>query len=641
MSIQIIDSDALCLIFKQLNTNSIINYRLVDKYGDIIVRQILLKVIPLIITNKIIDDQLKPFEYIETIDLKMCRQITNEGLKYLKNTKTINLRGCHKITDDGLNYLESVTNINLSGCFNVTNEGIKKLKNIKYVDLSWNNKFQNNDHLISNKNDNVSKQNITIPNILINKSNTIDFGYSLKIKRNNAIDKNNTNDKNKLIEDKLINKQIPDEYNVNFEFHSYISPKVFGIPNEHNAKYLLYKRQKIFEKIYDEKFAIKQYADNTLENYTQLLPNIKLYNEENALNRLYKINPYIKTFCIKLNQAKLDVLIAGSTGLYCVWNNTNYEPGDIDIYIKKLEIKNLQLIEDIIYQTFDISSLIVVRAPLTMTFYIQTISGKIYTIQLNMLYIESWAQIFVTYHSDIPCIGYEISTNKFVYLKGRWNNILTRNVHYFSNILNFDTESTLQYATHKYKDRGFKCQPIIISSDIKYHDGNYDKKNRNIKNYMNHLNLIEHLMLKYYQIACSPSDPSDEIKDDRIDLTYLPAILYDKYQGKDQYAFASSIIHLYNETEIILPIVYLSVFMIEKHIENAEKYLDFGIARKYFNESKSIRIGNIKCKNQYIGIKCLCGKYVSFIAMMNRGSICCRNNYRIFQEFHKRKMFII
>ncbi len=159
--------------------------------------------------------------------------------------------------------------------------------------------------------------------------------------------------------------------------------------------------KKLFNKIYDENLSVKYDADKLLMNYQDLLPNKNLYSYEDALKRFYNINPYMKIFCDKVKESKLDVLVGGSIGLYSVYN-VNYKHGDIDIYIKNFKNQDLCILENIIYQSFDIESLIIIRKPITLTFYIQTKDEFLYNIQLNILNPISWSQVLCSHDVIIP-----------------------------------------------------------------------------------------------------------------------------------------------------------------------------------------------------------------------------------------------
>lgn len=601
--------DVLVQIF---DSHSVMTYMILSKNTYQFAKEILVGCIPIICNNKITDESLKNLKNVKFIDLRMCRQISDHGLVNLSNAIIINLRGCHKITDMGISYLKSVQKINISGCFKITYNGLSNLKNLNYVDVSWTNikkkiinirQFIKVDNLINNNTDNI-------PIMLLNRYNKINFGNPVFIDLNiNFINKKPSSI---IASDKEISKKVPDGYHVKFNnitTEAGLVRNYCGEENDKNISYMLYKRQKLFKKIYNDEFEINDNVDSLLKNYVDLLPHHLLLSNSNAINRLHKINPSIELFCRKIREAKLNVLIGGSAGLYCVWTDATFKPNDLDVYILDLIPSHFQLLEDIIYQTFDIVSLIVVRSPLTMTFYVQIENGTIYNIQLNLLKIKSWSQLFVTYHTDLTCIGYEILTDRFIYMKGRWENILTKKVHYFSNILNFDSGHSLYDASWKYMNRNFNCHAISIDDN----NTNLRPKNLQIQSF------IEKLVHKFYDIVCSPS--ADNIKDDRLDISYLPNVIYYKYKDYHDRAIASTVAHLYDPSIIPISIVYLSVYMLHLRINrhNNITYLppniNIELAKHYFNYSSMIRPKLVKKKHNYIAmmIKCdYCGNFCKF-----------------------------
>lgn len=533
------------------------------------------------------NSQLKQFKLFKIINLEMCRLITDDGLKYLSESEIINLRGCHKITDRGLKYLKSVKEINLSGCFNITVDGLDSLSSATYIDVSWTNikkykrknlKIIFEDNIITNTNNNL---------ILANNPNKIDFGPAIHNK-NNIYGLH----KRDIMIDPEIEKKIPKAYKIPFylsDINFYVGNE--KLSNEKNAQYYLYKRLKQFDKVYDEKYNI-QNCDNLLETYKKLLPNPDLLSKYKAIRKLYEINPHMELFLGNIKENKLDVLIGGSTGLYCVYEPADFIPSDLDIYIKNMNISDIQLLEDIIYLSFPIENIVVVRGYLNVTYYVQIKSGQICIIQLNLLQIESWTQVFVTYHADFVCIGYEVLTNKFIYMKGRFENILKKQIHYFTNILNFAYVETLHGTCYKYINRGFDCQEIGLE------DSRMVSKNC----------VISSLICKYY--GQSINIGSSHYVGGKADLTYLPHILtslYGKISNHNDYIMASNSAQLFNKNESFLPIVYLSIYQINKY-PLKQKYLDFDFAKSIFGQ-----IHEIKNNNSFIGIKCHCGKYNEFI----------------------------
>jgi len=248
-----------------------------------------------------------------------------------------------------------------------------------------------------------------------------------------------------------------------------------------------------------------------------------------------------------------------------------------------------------------------------MTWFIQIGSGVIYKIQLNLFRIVSWAQIFLVYHTDLVCIGYEVLTNKFIYMKGRFDNIIRKNIHYFSNIFNFDSGISLHLACDKYIRRGFSCQMIFLP----------DPKRQ--KAYAD-IGLIEALIMKYYEESIYIMS-GNSLSDDRIDLNYLPHVLCG---GSKDYAMAPSVTHLCSKSEVMVPLIYLSVFMIDRYPER-HQYLNIKRAKEIFYMPE--KINRAKNKNYYVGVKCHCGSTwislnnYSFHDDKNCTKKCKRSNY--------------
>jgi len=248
--------------------------------------------------------------------------------------------------------------------------------------------------------------------------------------------------------------------------------------------------------------------------------------------------------------------------------------------------------------------LVVVRASLTMTFFVQVTNNIIYKIQVNILKFMSWAEVFVTYHTDLTCIGYEILTNNFVYMKDRWINTLTGSVHYFTNILSFSIGDILDSACHKYIKRGFNCKSINLKNNCAA-----DK--------------IGELMETHYGLNnISVSDAGFDVTNNN--SKSLSALLYN-YLG-ERYAIAPSVVHLYGKEETPINILYLSIYMMDKINIDSIKF-NIKIAKRYFNRPCSINKQFINIPNKLfsIGIYCdFCNKQIIVTSDINKYIICCQ-----------------
>ena len=163
-----------------------------------------------------------------------------------------------------------------------------------------------------------------------------------------------------------------------------------------------------------------------------------------------------------------EILVGGSSGIAAIMKKTEsfqgFEPKDMDIYVKNISNDKIIDIDGSIRQVFRNDKIIVVRRPLTLTWWIyDNFNNYITEIQLNMLHIRSWADVFSQYHSDMVSIGYDIKMNKFIVLAQRWNNFINAYPHsWFVNFKNDQTD-ILTNTAKKYAGRGFKCTMIKIT----------------------------------------------------------------------------------------------------------------------------------------------------------------------------------
>lgn len=623
-------NELLSAIFnpKIFTTKDIINFRLVSKYSDEIIRKVIMVNFPIIATNKIDDGQLCVFENAKNIDLRMCRLITDDGLKHLKNAVALNLRGCNKITNKGLNQLKSIVYLNISGCFLVTQDIMSVLGKLKYIDVSYCSNFKKcncaNIESINNvcslrkpvifKGDETPYMvnQDTIPDIVKNRcdknmnipaKNNVTYGgiyeqneQLLRIQMNNANSVKN-NAKKSDIPEKYYIKDLNIDRNAIEEEHIEV--------DEDDIRHSLYQIQKLFDNVYDEQFNVKPESDSLIKNVSSLLPNDNINSHTESLNILYNINPCIEQFCNVVKENGIDMLIGGSIGLRCVYKNMDYIPNDVDIYIKRLTNDKIKLLEDIIYKVFDINSLVVSRTPVTITFYIQVKNGHMYKIQLNSLYIESWAQVFLTYHSDIVCTGYDILNDEFIYMDGRWNNILTQSVHYMFNIANISTIDILDASAIKYRKRGFKCVYVTVPiSECDY----------------THYDSVKLLSNKYYQMTFSPSNLPFETYGKTASYTDLMQFIYITCVTYINSVISSSVIHLLDINTEPIPIVYLSIHMLDKYEKRTKLHLNLDIARNYFNVRAKFEKMN---SDAFMGLKCACGNFINLQFFMQNNNACC------------------
>lgn len=551
--------DILPCIFTSCQT--ILTYRLVNHYADNLVRQVLVQFMPLKYINRTTNHNLSYFSNARFVDLSMCRLITDHGLIHLSNVEILNLSGCHKITDHGLEYLQSVRKINLTGCFRITADGLDLLssRGVQYCRMGWRD-FLKYAH------------DPSIPDILHNK--IIRMGDM-------CCDKKESD----LIEKVLSDDDSADEeqFTSNFVYDSGINDKknnisfrVISLSKKMNKSKII---QKVIDIIKTQEILCNKVLMADVETKNQMLKNYLVLQHpdlrpfDQSKEKLYAINPFMEKFCLGLKNRNIDAMIAGSTGLYCVYTGANFVPADLDIYIKNFSAHDLYLIEDIIYQTIDIEALVVIRSQITITFYILTRipNKKIYSIQVNILDFSSWTEVFVTYHSSLTCIGYEVLTDQFLFMENKWEHTLTRKTNYFTNVSNFSSDGVLLSAANKYHDRGFKCRVVTLTT--------YTRRIPYSIPYSFHSSTIDNLRLKYYG-----SRESGQVSEyPNISKNDFSKLLL-KYKINGTYAIATSAIHLYEQNEKPISSIYLSLYMIDKY----SIPLDTEIGKKYFNRSGEI-----------------------------------------------------
>lgn len=351
----------------------------------------------------------------------------------------------------------------------------------------------------------------------------------------------------------------------------------------------------LFKNIYNTK--IEERDNSYLKDFQTLLPNELLFSYEDAI----KNSTIIKSFIDELQNENIDAFVGGSFGLWCTYKKTNnFEPNDIDLYIKNINKNNLITIEKIIKKLFKENTFIVIRSPITMTWHIQ-LPNKIFTIQIMIMKIFAWSEILITYHSDITCIGFETLTNKFLFLKGRWENVLLDKVHYFSNVLNLDSGYGLIKASIKYKNRNFKCDVINV---MNFEDGEFIKNNYGM------------------QIFNAKQINTNNPKKENVSISSL---LFNKYKYIENINYAKSVNYLFLNNEFIPPILYLSVFYIRRSkISIPQQFIEYFKKPQvlfYENDFYAIKIDCLECNKTFL-----------LKTFMNNSSICCHITEKIISD---------
>ena len=92
-----------------------------------------------------LQDLVRKFPSLRSVDLSNCTQITDAGLAHLRgltSLENLNLHGCVHITDAGLAHLRGLIflkDLNLSDCYKITDEGLAHLRgliSLEKLDLS-------------------------------------------------------------------------------------------------------------------------------------------------------------------------------------------------------------------------------------------------------------------------------------------------------------------------------------------------------------------------------------------------------------------------------------------------------------------------------------------------------------------------
>jgi len=223
----------------------------------------------------------------------------------------------------------------------------------------------------------------------------------------------------------------------------------------------IHRYDKIKDMIINKKYDIST-IDPFLGKLGDLGKHRLLHTATEAHTYLYS-NKIIKDLCNGIKTYKLPILIAGSVAMRAMYNGKiDIIPADIDLYIKQINYNKIKVLDTIIRSIFDsLEYCIIIRSPITLNWLIcNKKQNTVYQqIQLNLMNIQiSWAEYFITCHSSIVCAGYDILKNQFVYLENGWEDILQEGkTHFFTNLLNCDSKTSLLKAINKYNQRGFTC----------------------------------------------------------------------------------------------------------------------------------------------------------------------------------------
>jgi hypothetical protein len=256
------------------------------------------------------------------------------------------------------------------------------------------------------------------------------------------------------------------------------------IPDETNHKSESAESISSITKYMNETYAIwsdiknNNTGNNYLIEYNQ--PSSYFLSSNDACQKLFTFNRGYYGHLIKLiYDNQLPILIGGSSNLAAVMKEESWFPNDIDIYMKNISYENIISLDNCIkkscsFFSYEYPKILLVRKSITLTWIIFSEHLQIIAvIQLNLLNINSWAENFSCYHSDLVCLGYDILNKNFICLGKRWLRFVDNYHHnlnhdkinpiYFCNFLNFDTPKTLNRSWQKYYKRGFYTKGIYCS----------------------------------------------------------------------------------------------------------------------------------------------------------------------------------
>jgi len=143
---------------------------------------------------------------------------------------------------------------------------------------------------------------------------------------------------------------------------------------------------------------------------------------------------------------------------------------DLDIYVQDITLDKLVKIEKALIKSVSSDyKLVVIRKPIVMTWILWKNADHYFKIQCNLLNIKNWKEVFITYHSDFLCIGFDIQQSNFVYLKERWDYFLSNSIQSYmaNNLFNKDNQKNLNHVSLKYSGRNLYLYPVPVQYKIK------------------------------------------------------------------------------------------------------------------------------------------------------------------------------
>lgn len=176
--------------------------------------------------------------------------------------------------------------------------------------------------------------------------------------------------------------------------------------------------------VYDSEYLLK--FDNGVNLHSPYIAKINIEHTFNMLSKLIE--------SLKMNNIKF--IISGSTVLSSLLKDINFSPTDIDFYLIKPEPSDIKKFDKVVHDVYGEFKIIITRTKYLLNWWIIDCPHAP-TIQLILPMVEHPIDIFVTYHSDMVCVGYD--GEKFIYAKGRFDNFVKTKCGYITSL--FQEES--------------------------------------------------------------------------------------------------------------------------------------------------------------------------------------------------------
>ena len=195
------------------------------------------------------------------------------------------------------------------------------------------------------------------------------------------------------------------------------------------------------------KYKKENFTDGKLYNY--------LENIDEAKFKLFNSFDRIEDVINKLNEHEVKYWISGSVCLYSVYQ-AQFIPNDIDIYMLEDDPKYIRIIDYIIHQVYHDCRIHIIRSPYLLNWWIED-NPTAPHIQLILPVGIHPELIFMTYHSDAVCVGF--NGKDFYYMLERFDKFIKTGINRFTTKL---VQPKFLYkiidAYNKYQGRFIKCE---------------------------------------------------------------------------------------------------------------------------------------------------------------------------------------